>query len=180
MIDRNDEPRDDESRGSFVGKNRVCSVGEFFKGWRRKAGLVTLVIACVVAIGWMRSYTTKEEVLIPAIRRQHAVLSADGMLFWMAWEEKSPRLQWMSVPLLAPGPHDVYTRHFPTSMLSLMDLSIVVDEQHLIIRGSDLSLPAYSRSVIGYWLLAIPLTLLSAWLILAKPRKAKTATGSTP
>ena len=33
---------------------------------------------------------------------------------------------------------------------------------------------------IPYWSLVLPLTLLSAWLILAKPRKAKAATGSTP
>ena len=42
MIDRSDEPRDDESRGFFVGQNRACRTGEFFKGWRRKSGLVTL------------------------------------------------------------------------------------------------------------------------------------------
>ena len=33
---------------------------------------------------------------------------------------------------------------------------------------------------VPYWSLVLPLTLLSAWLILAKPRKAKAATGSTP
>jgi len=30
-------------------------MGEFFKGWRRKAGCVTLVLACVMAVGWVRS-----------------------------------------------------------------------------------------------------------------------------
>ena len=38
----------------------------------------------------------------------------------------------------------------------------------------------FEEWVIPYWLLVLPLTLLSAWLILAKPRKAKAATGSTP
>src|SRR4051812_18429979 len=28
---------------------------EFFRGWRRKLGVVTLVIACILAAGWGRS-----------------------------------------------------------------------------------------------------------------------------
>jgi hypothetical protein len=33
---------------------------------------------------------------------------------------------------------------------------------------------------VPYWSLVLPLTLLSAWLILVKPRKAKPAIGSAP
>lgn len=29
---------------------------EFFKGWRRKLGVVTLGIACVLTCGWVRSF----------------------------------------------------------------------------------------------------------------------------
>lgn len=35
---------------------------EFFKGWRRKAGLVTLVIACMLMGLWMRSYGTMDQI----------------------------------------------------------------------------------------------------------------------
>ena len=28
----------------------------YFKGWRRKVGCVTLVLACVIVAGWVRSY----------------------------------------------------------------------------------------------------------------------------
>ena len=64
MIDRNDEPRDDESRGSFVGQNRACSVGEFFKDKRRSDGLVLLVIACLFTIGWFRSVAVRDEFVL--------------------------------------------------------------------------------------------------------------------
>ena len=30
-------------------------MGEFFSGWRRKIGVVTLVTACVLMAGWIRS-----------------------------------------------------------------------------------------------------------------------------
>ena len=136
MIDRNDEPRDDESRGSFVGKNRACSVGEFFKGWRRKAGLVTLAMACVLAVAWMRSYVIEDRIVLsttPGASGQHApgaanmIASRQGKL-WL--------YHWMAAGL--------------------------------------------EEFAVPYWSLVLPLTLLSAWLILAKPRKAKAATGSTP
>ena len=34
---------------------------DFFRGWRRKAGCVTLVMACVFMAGWIRTLTTYEE-----------------------------------------------------------------------------------------------------------------------
>lgn len=30
-------------------------MGEFFKGWRRKTGVLTLVMACLFAAVWVRS-----------------------------------------------------------------------------------------------------------------------------
>ena len=30
-------------------------MGDYFKLWRRKIGVVTLVVACVFAVGWVRS-----------------------------------------------------------------------------------------------------------------------------
>src|SRR5882757_6755381 len=32
-------------------------MGEFFRGWRRKIGVVTLVMASVLTVGWTRSLT---------------------------------------------------------------------------------------------------------------------------
>lgn len=33
---------------------------EFFRGWRRKVGVVTLMMACVFAAGWVRSLTSTD------------------------------------------------------------------------------------------------------------------------
>lgn len=38
---------------------------EFFKGWRRKVGLVTLVMALVFTGGWLRSRFFEDSVIIP-------------------------------------------------------------------------------------------------------------------
>ena len=50
-------------------------MGEFFRGWRRKAGLVTLAMACLLATGWMRSYVA------PSPPFSSWFESRDGVLF---------------------------------------------------------------------------------------------------
>lgn len=32
-------------------------MGDFFRGWRRKLGVVTLAMACVLASAWLRSFS---------------------------------------------------------------------------------------------------------------------------
>ena len=36
---------------------------EFFRGWRRKTGLATLAMACVLTVLWMRSHLVQDELL---------------------------------------------------------------------------------------------------------------------
>ncbi|MEK6262669.1 MAG: hypothetical protein AABP62_29075 [Planctomycetota bacterium] len=99
---------------------RACGVGEFFKGWRRKAGLVTLVMACVLGVGWMRSMVIRDAFRIP---NQITIDSVEGQ-FWVG----------------LPG---------------------------------DLLGESYHFRIIPYWWAVLPLTLLSAWLIVRKRPKAK-------
>src|SRR5262245_25775563 len=35
---------------------------EFFKGWKRKLGVVTLGLACAFAAGWVRSYSEFDKI----------------------------------------------------------------------------------------------------------------------
>ncbi len=39
-------------------------MGEFFKGWRRNVGAVTLVTACVLTAGWVRSLSTTDVIMV--------------------------------------------------------------------------------------------------------------------
>ena len=40
-------------------------MGEFFRGWRRKFGLVTLALACLLMGGWIRTYFITDVVTAP-------------------------------------------------------------------------------------------------------------------
>ena len=44
-------------------------MGEFFQGWRRKIGCVTLVMAFVLVLGWIRSFYVEDFIDLPAFMR---------------------------------------------------------------------------------------------------------------
>lgn len=98
---------------------------EFFKGWKRKVGWITLGVACAYLTGWVASYLFPGE-----MRLFDAMLSSNFGTIYL-------------VVFLSPSG---YTEH-------LWYCSI------------------------DYWHVVLPLTLLSAWLLLSKPRQAKTKVG---
>jgi len=40
---------------------------DFFRGWKRKAGCVTLVTACLLMAGWVRSLGNAELIGVPLV-----------------------------------------------------------------------------------------------------------------
>jgi hypothetical protein len=112
-------------------------VGEFFTGWRRKAGCVTLAMALVLTVGWMRSRSYQDLLWIQSSYGNGIVYSASGGIN-VAWRSGT-------------------TFTTPYGRISLQ-----IDEGE---HPGD----------VPYWRLVLPLTLLSAWLLLIKPRPAKPA-----
>ena len=109
-------------------------MGDFFKGWRRKAGLVTLAMACV--------------------------FMAAGILGTGEYAESVEFLGYQFVT--GDGDLELYDADgFVTTSYQLPGGEIVF---------SDHNLPLAS---VHYLFLVLPLTLLSAYLILWRPRKAK-------
>jgi hypothetical protein len=107
-------------------------LGTYFKPLRRKVGVVTLVMACVFAAGWVRSYS---EELVNGIEfpfydnRYNLVVIPEGIVLGtlvLQGEENQPEL--------------VFDDFFE----------------------------------IPHWLIVVPLTLLSAWLLLSKVRQKQT------
>ncbi len=154
---------------------------EFFHGWRRKLGVVTLVMACVAMGGWVRSQYVQDTILLPGMVPhiciindshgiQRLILGEYGPLHHDEWLEV--RLKWLCEP-----PSE--------SIYSELDRSHIVWRYSLI--GFDfgefvppstfvhsLSTALHERVTLAnvpHWSVVIPLTLLSAWLLLSKPRK---------
>ena len=109
---------------------------EFFHGWRRKAGCVTLALACVATGLWIRSYIVFDQLVLAG----NLLISNSGCLVWNWSGWGTPELNLV----------DWYCEH----------ASPFSEEWYF---GTDgVRMP--------YWAVNIPLTLLSAYLLLWKPR----------
>ena len=119
---------------------------EFFRGWRRKVGCVALMMACAKAGLWIRSRFASDRLEFVTSGRQQQLLSENGAITWAAWN------------LLDPADGRTCWRSEPHPLLSGGGDAIRISQglAHLSVN--------YSR-------LVLPLTLLSAHLILWVPRR---------
>jgi hypothetical protein len=130
-------------------------VREFFRGWRRKAGLMTLAMALLLMVAWTRSYSVYSMLGFAVGGRQFMVQAGTGYVRWSGWSSRTAE------PLISAWQ------------------TLTLNEDHeraLIVR--QLAIDGSEDSVswlIPYWSLVLPLTLLSAWLLLSKSRAANSA-----
>lgn len=152
---------------------------EFFTGWRRKAGCIALVMACVLMAGWARSADTFDFV------------GANGRLSRVGIESVCGRIKVIRTSPLG----DPNLFNFTSGPVEHLEyVKTTADGKHELIPalgsptwrldwiGFHTSVgdyPTYSSTIrmsvliVPYWAVVLPLTLLSAYLILWKPRKRK-------
>lgn len=118
---------------------------EFIRGCRRKAGCTTLVMALVASGMWLRSYVAVDWGHLSTGSINVGFQSFDGYLYLYA--NRGPGfyspIRWGSQPLEAVG------------------VSLTANASR------------WRNPLIPFWSFTIPLTLLSAYLILWTPRKRK-------
>ena len=154
---------------------------------RRRMGIVTLVLALLFVIGWMRSLVTRDVFYIRSLNPVLYVASVDGA---MSLEKSSP--------IISKGQSDSTSTHgvkdelhkywdpweirwnwrsewcgflFGSGLLTLSPEKVPPDERRWVIDN-----PPKDRRVevwmIPYWSITIPLTLLSTLMLILKPRKS--------
>jgi hypothetical protein len=126
----------------------------FFRGWRRKAGIVTLVIAMGLMGLWMRSRAMVEMILVPARTRVHVALLLPG------------RVAWVSHRIDTPG--EVEWLQFPTTGMRTLDFEEIEADCRQDLAHSK---QGYLELRMNLLATIVPLSLLSAYLILWRPRK---------
>jgi len=155
-------------------------MGDFFHGWRRKTGCVTLVMACLVTAGWARSFLVTDELtvpgrLFPSCKSKILLYSSiRGIEIERQWSDnEGADFANANGALNAyPVTSNDYRKGrspFDSWGLTIDETSslcgFVVEVGHLKHNGKVLAWVA------PYWSLVLPPTLLSAYLILWKPRK---------
>jgi hypothetical protein len=120
----------------------------FFRGWRRKVGGVTLVMALAFAGLLVRSISSYDAMFFGHGNQQQLMISFDGILTWYSYPADGQLLQFKPMSTSKHAPlrfwPELYTTRPPKNDWQL---------------------------TIQYWWFATPLTLLSAYLILWKPQR---------
>jgi len=145
-------------------------MGDFFKPWRRKIGVVTLVLACLFMAGWVRSHFYVDLVRIES----HQLRSVGSMLMWVKF-----------------GDWNEFNNFSSKADFWETDNAKDVGWLYLRLNGADdwkfcgfkfgngfghNGLRFLHYWVVPYYAVVLPLTLLSAYLLLSKPRVAKPKT----
>ena len=142
---------------------------EFFHGWRRKVGIATLLFSCVAMAGWLRSITTIDIVQVHVSACNVGGRSASGLFE-------------LTIVICPPGPGSVWA----VGPFSSDSVSGWTTEK---LRGTaNLSALGFRHQVrrkwslrtlvFPYWSLVLPMTLLSAYLLLSTPQPLQKSTAA--
>jgi len=143
----------------------------FFHGWRRKIGVVTLLMACVLMAGWVRSLFFADSVTIRGRMSldYNRVSSAGSNIVWLQASGFGGRPRQKSEPILI-------WRHnaLPANNVRLVAPKFKWKFAGFAFQERPMSQEAVFKTLfVPYWSIVIPLTLLAAWLLLSKPRVSK-------
>ena len=144
---------------------------EFFKPWRRKAGCVTLVMACVLMAAWIRGLFFLDFTIVggvPDAKSEFTLGSSEEGIEWCrttfldSVSINHVSINWHSIAhsMNLRTPREV--RYPGYRMIRRWRiLGFIVDEGDSV----DCRIRDW---VIPYWSIVLPLTLLSAWLLFSK------------
>jgi hypothetical protein len=128
---------------------------EFFHGWRRKAGVATLVMACAFSAKWAESLDDINHHFFDLPQHWPDIVSNSGQLKFRLFEDfELDNTDW---------------EYFDDGADDRLWHPLITVEPFTI--GSGRTMGGGHAIVFEYWSLVLPLTLLSAYLILWKPRK---------
>lgn len=140
---------------------------EFFRGWRRRAGCITLMMALTIVAFWMRGQFVGDLVLIPSNTRG---LTFGTGYFGFGVEfsevEVTPQtFSWRTLPKptfaeIAEGDRYNAAVFGPTRYWKWAFSGLQVEKVN-----------DTRRIGISHWILIVPLTFLSAYLIFSMPRR---------
>jgi hypothetical protein len=144
---------------------------EFFRGWRRRAAIVMLGLACILTVGWLRSFSRIEYIEAPIGISAIGVASMHGGLdfYRITSLENKPLLASVECKSFAFHPDQIQPPN--TTPWG----SEIVFDWRWDCAGFHLGAGHYSHRrdqdcMIPYWAVVGPLTVLSAYILLSKPK----------
>lgn len=158
---------------------------EYWKPWRRRAGGVALTLACALAVGWMRSGMITDVLALPGTMRKNESMYSLALVEIFSWKQS---VVWERVVLESGDDTSADFEPYPQwkSFSRDEDVDWEVSELKLNwhLKRCGFSFASTSVDLLGirisvviipYWSLVIPVTAISVWLLLSRPRKKQPA-----
>ena len=155
----------------------------YFKPLRRKIGVMTLIMAGVFMAGWARSLLLSDNVRIQfGFFSDDEFNSSRGQLSWtlgrpslrqMASLVSWPRVKWVCFPFDTKHRLTNETDEGVICCVPALGFAIICQSATISSHGIPVTVVSSLVIIHPYWAIVVPLTLLSAYLLLSKPRLAK-------
>ena len=146
---------------------------EYFKPWRRKFGVLALMMACVLMAAWLRSFSSTAWVAFPTGKKNGELIGwMDRHLIWTRYAEVPPTNMKL-FPSWSMG-------KFTTIDTLFGDATITNKREWCGFAWIESGGDHITAFVMPYWSIALPLALSSTYLLLSKPRLKKVKTIEPP
>lgn len=151
---------------------------EFFKGWQRKLGCIFLLMALAVMGAWIRSEHIYDICFWLREKSAHTQYSTLGHFFWRSEFYEAPidpstRVSWKWQSLSGQDGRYLLDQYSSIGFKWGWSFGGLQCSKYEVAGGTHYWL------IIPYWMVAVPLTLLSAWLILWKARAKQQLRGTS-
>ena len=141
---------------------------EFFRGWKRKLGVLTLLLSCVFAGLWVRSLIEPDFFEIKVF---------DTMLV-LATDDQCLEFLMQSAPVSIEADEGSSAPQNESESNTALESSPESERMALAPTPIGISVDLHLKTVfrVPLWALVVPLIALSGWLLLSQPRPAKLRT----
>lgn len=160
-----------------LAKVHVTNQGQemfsYFRGWKRKAGLVTLVFACLFSTFWLRSLMIWDSINVPAAEGSaDEVASFDGAIVWFHYPSLGNQIFRVdSEPIGQRQSKEWQSGRWPQTIDSKYPYGGIYTASVPYLGPKLGYKTTVSISAIQYWAIVIPLNAVSAWLLLSNRRE---------
>ena len=154
-------------------------MGSFFRGWRRKIGTATLLLACVFTFGWIRSQTMTDEIGVLCRTTSYFFLSDDSRIAWSSCSGTYYREHSINH---GPWPFSFQTRRSrPREIMNVWSQFDVEwsTQWHGFWYGRS-AVRGMRILVVPYWAVVLPLSVVSIYLFLGKRSEEPIAAINVP
>jgi hypothetical protein len=137
----------------------VSTVGEYFRGWKRKVGVIALALACLFVVGWMRSRHFQDGFNLPSgVHKKDSFFSLSEAIVWARYDET------MRDRPMQSGP---FSYRFKGKPFNDPDIKWRW-RWHGFGDGEDPT-EGFRIWTYPYWAIVFPLTFVSCYLLLSQP-----------